>query len=151
MKDSFSKQNLTANEFVTTPTPLNNFLWMAYTNDSTGTYIGYYSIFDKSSDIEFHRVERNEQLVKPFEGDKSLAILKQFSKGHYVITKEDSTIFFNDIRFGQMGGWDISDAGFPFSYKLNRNADNSMALDRGKFKMSFADAFASLYTRVKGK
>ena len=45
----------------------------------------------------------------------------------------------------------ISDAGFPFSYKLNRNADNSMALDRGKFKMSFADAFASLYTRVKGK
>ena len=80
-----------------------------------------------------------------------MAILKQFSKEHYVISQEDSIVYFNDIRFGQMGGWDQSDAGFPFSFKLNKNADNSMALDRGKFKMSFADAFASLYTRVKGK
>jgi inner membrane protein len=151
MSDSFTKQNFTAEEFVTTPTPLNNFLWMAYSQDEGGSYIGYYSIFDKSTDIQFHRIERNEQLLKPFEGDQSLATLKQFSKGYYIISKEDSTIFFNDIRFGQMGGWDNSDAGFPFSYKLNRNADNSMALDRGKFKMSFSDAFASLYIRVKGK
>jgi len=151
MSTAFAEQKLTADDFITTPTLLNNFLWMAYSHDSLGTWIGYYSIFDKTEKIDFKRVERNDSLLKPFEGDESLRLLKQFSKGHYIITKVDSAVYFNDVRFGQMVGWDETDASFPFSYRLNKSADNSMALDRGKFKIPLSEAFASLVDRVKGR
>ncbi len=151
MKASFTEQKYAADNFITTPTPLNNFLWMAYSHDSSGSWIGYYSVFDKSTKINFARVYRNDSLAKKFDGDESLRILKQFSKGHYALTQVDSSIYFNDIRFGQMAGWDDSDGSFPFSYRLNRNTDNSMALDRGKFKISLSEAFTSLVDRVKGR
>lgn len=151
MKTAFDDKKYASDNFITTPTPLNNFLWMAYSHDSSGSWIGYYSIFDKSKEIDFSRVNRNDSLLKPFEGDESLKILKQFSKGHYAITLVDSNVYFNDIRFGQMAGWDDSLATFPFAFRLNKNADNSAALDRGNFKMSLADAFSSLVNRVKGK
>ena len=151
MKTSFDEKKLAADDFITSPTPLNNFLWMAYSHDNLGSWIGYYSVFDKSKDISFKRIERNDSLLIPLAGDENLKILKQFSKGHYAITKTDSTIYFNDLRFGQIGGWDDSDSSFPLAYRLNNNADNSMVLDRGKFKVSISEAFLSLVKRIKGK
>ena len=151
MKTAFDTKKESADCFITTPTPLNNFLWMAYTHDSSGTWIGYYSIFDKSENIEYRRVNRNDSLLQSFASDESALLLKRFSKGHYVISKEDSIVYFNDIRFGQIAGWDNTDASFAFSYAMNKSADNSMALDRGKFKVPLSEVFSSLVTRIKGK
>lgn len=151
MKTSFDEKKLAADDFITSPTPLNNFLWMAYSHDSMGSWIGYYSVFDKTKDISFKRIERNDSLLIPLQGDENLKILKQFSKGHYAITKVDSTIYFNDLRFGQIGGWDDSDPSFPLAYRLTNNIDNSMVLDRGKFKVPISEAFLSLVKRIKGK
>ncbi len=150
MSASFDKQNLKTTEFITTPTPLNNFLWMAYTHDDKGTYIGYYSVFDTDKAIQFNRVERNDSLLKPFEGDESVKLLKQFSKGHYIVSNDSGNVYFNDVRFGQMGGWDNSDVAFPFSFRLNKDGKHSTALNRTKFKTSMKDALASLYNRIKG-
>ncbi len=151
MKTSFDKKNVISDDFITTPTPLNNFLWMSYTHDSLGTWIGYYSVFDKTNDVDYHRVFRNDSLLKPFALDASVILLKRFSKGHYTISQDDSSVYFNDIRFGQMAGWDNSDASFPFSYAMNKSADNSMALNRGKFKVPLSGVFSSLVKRIKGK
>src|ERR1043165_4339109 len=54
MKSSLDKEGIYYDDFVVTPTPLNNFLWMGYTHDSLGAYIGYYSLFDKSKDVTYH-------------------------------------------------------------------------------------------------
>ena len=151
VENSLAKQKIISSGFVTTPTPLNNFLWMSYAADSTGFWFGYYSIFDKTDTIDFYHVNRNEALLKPFENDSEIKILKQFSKGNYCITKNKDSIYFNDIRFGQVGGWDKPDSTFVFSFKLDKQADNSMALNRKKFKGSFAGAIASLTNRIKGK
>ena len=67
------------------------------------------------------------------------------------MTTHKDEVYFNDIRFGQLGGWDKPDSSFVFSYKLNKNADNSMALNRSKFKTSFSDALVSLVNRIKGR
>lgn len=152
MQESFDKKNVQTASFVTTPTPLNNFLWMAYSADSLGYWFGYYSVFDKTNDIDYYHVNRNEALLVPYKNDPQVKILKQFSKGHYCMTTNDSNdVYFNDIRFGQMGGWDRPDSAFVFSFKLNNDADNAMALDRSKLKMSYSDAISSLVTRIKGK
>ncbi len=151
MKTSFDEKKYSYDDFITTPTPLNNFLWMAYSRDSLGSWIGYYSVFDKSKIIPFKRIDRNDSLLILLQGDENVRLLKQFSQGHYAITKVDSTIYFNDLRFGQVGGWDDSDSSFPLAYRLTNNADNSMALDRGKFKVPISQAFLSLVKRIKGK
>ena len=140
-----------SSSFVTTPTPLNNFLWMAYSPDKRGYWFGYYSIFDKTRDIEYFHVNKNDSLLEPYANDESVKILKQFSKGYYCMTTNKQDVFFNDIRFGQLGGWDKPDSSFVFSFKLASNADNSRALNRSKFKMSFSEVFSSLVTRIKGK
>ncbi|MFL5765597.1 MAG: metal-dependent hydrolase [Bacteroidia bacterium] len=138
-------------DFTVTPTALNNFLWMGYTHDGYGAQIGYYSIFDKTRDIQYVHHSRNDSLLSQFPEDESIRILKQFSKGQYLMTQDSSGVYFNDIRFGQMNGWDDPNSAFPFSYKLGRNSDNKTVLNRGKFKASFGDAFRSLYNRIKGR
>ncbi len=151
MRAGLNKKNIIVSDFVTTPTPLNNILWTAYAADNKGFWFGYYSLLDKTNDINYYHVNKKEELLKPFENDKEVKILKQFSKGYYCMSTHDSAIYFNDIRFGQMGGWDKPDSTFVFSFKLNKNADNTMALNRSRFKTSFGDAFSSLVNRIKGR
>lgn len=151
MHEGLTKKNIETIDFVTTPTPLNNFLWMAYAADKTGYWFGYYSIFDKTNNINYYHVNKNDSLLAPYRNNESVKILKQFSKNYYCITKKDSTVVFNDIRFGQMGGWDKPDSLFVFSFVIDENADNSKALDRGKLKTSLGEALASLTQRIKGK
>jgi inner membrane protein len=152
MEKSFAAQNLKADKFVVTPSPLNNYLWAGYTRDSTGSYYAYYSIFDKSNDIKFTRYQRNDSLLTPYNDLAEVKIFKQFSKGFYIATKEEQGhIFFNDVRFGQLGGWDNSDASFVFAFDLTKGTNNKKAFSRTKFKTSISDALASLINRIKGR
>lgn len=149
--EGLDKKNIIVADIVTTPTPLNNFLWMSYSNDATGYWFGYYSIFDKTKDIDFYHVNRKDSLLKSYENSEDVKFLKRFSKDHYIMSMEDSTVYFNDIRFGQVGGWNGPDSSFVFAFRLNNRTDNSRALNRGKFETTFKDAFLSLANRVKGK
>jgi inner membrane protein len=149
--NALSKKNIVVTEVVTTPTPLNNFLWMSYSKDASGYWFGYYSVFDKTDNIDFYHVNKKDSLLRPFENNEDVKYVKRFSKGHYIMSMEDSTVYFNDIRFGQVGGWNGPDSSFVFAFKLNNRTDNSRALNRGKFKSSFKDAFVSLTDRIKGK
>ncbi|PVX44368.1 inner membrane protein [Flavobacterium sp. 103] len=151
MHQSFKEQQLLSDEFTITPTPLNTFLWMGYSHDSNGAWIGYYSIFDKQKKIDFYRVQRNDSLIASFEKDIMVKNLKQLSKGNYIITKEDSILYFNDIRFGQVSGWNKADGPFAFKFNLNKNADNKRALNRIKYKESTYEWFAILVNRIEGK
>lgn len=149
--ESLKEKNIQTTDFVTTPTPLNNFLWMAYAQDQTGYWFGYYSIFDTTNDIDYYHVNRNDSLLLPYSDNESVKILKQFSNGHYCMTQSDSNVVFNDIRFGQIGGWDKPDSAFVFSFVVGENADNSKALNRSKLKTSYSEAISSLVNRIKGK
>lgn len=150
MHTSFEEQGLVADEFEITPTPLNNFLWMAYTRDATGTHIGYYSVFDKTKDIYYYHVNRNDSLLDPYKDDPEVELLKRFSMGHYTVSLNDG-VYFNDIRFGQVGGWDGPQEGFAFAYKLDSKNSGERALDRGRMKMSLGEAFEALVERIKGR
>ncbi len=151
MEQSMKDQELAFDHFTVTPTPLNTFFWMGYSYDKEGTWIGYYSLFDKTKKIDFFRVLRNDSLLIPYEKDEMTRNLKQLSKGNFVITKDDSNLFFNDIRFGQVSGWDNANNPFALSYNLNKNADNKRALNRTKYKESTYDWLCLLINRIKGK
>lgn len=151
MEQSFKEQKLVSDHFTVTPTALNTFLWMGYSQDKNGAWIGYYSIFDKKKKVDYYRIPRNDSLELPVKNNETIKNLKQLSKGNYFISKEDTIVYFNDIRFGQVSGWDKGDGPFAFKYNLNKNADNKRALNRTRYKESTYVVFTSLLQRIKGK
>lgn len=154
--DQFFEQSLHTNEiaaddFMTTPTPLNNFLWYDLAKTDNGFYIGYHSIFDTKPDMELTFIPKNDSLLGDFRNDPGVQKLIRFSQDYYCITQNDSAgIDFHDMRFGQVGGWDNPYAGFVFSYNITKNAQQKANINQGRFEASTGEAFHSLVRRIKG-
>lgn len=105
----------------------------------------------KKKKIDYFRVQKNDSLLRPFEKNEAVKNLKLLSKESYFVSKEDSIVYFNDIRFGQVSGWNHADDPFAFKFNLNKNADNKRALSRIRYKESTFEWFTSLVNRIKGK
>jgi len=154
--DEIAKQNIqdrkiASESFMTTPAPLNNFLWYVIVKTGNGYMTGYYSNFDSDKKIAFRYIDQNEKLLENFPDDRFVEKLKFFSNGYYSISKKDSDeIYFNDMRFGQAAGWARSDSKFVFSYRLKNIDDNFVIIKRTDLDVSGREAFRSLVKRIKG-
>jgi len=152
-KNSLEKINAKEIRFITTPTSLNSLLWMTIAEKDTSFLIGYYSVFDKTSNIDFDVVPKNETLLTNVQPSENFETLKHFAEGYYCFTKKESDIYFNDLRFGRISPWSETKGPFVFQYKLNIGADNSMILEKGRWNnsSSLSDEFRKLTDRIKGK
>ena len=150
VRDVLNKQQISYNSYFTTPTPLNNWLWYVVAANDSGYNIGYRSLFDKERKIDFNFVPRNDSLLKPVSDHEDLQKLVRFSKGYYAIQQWNDTLVFNDIRFGQIIGWEDPTARFAFYYFLQHPEDNSLIVQRGRFAGWNMEAFMALLKRIKG-
>jgi len=64
--------------------------------------------------------------------------------------KWGDTLVFNDLRFGQIMGWQDPKGKFVFHYFLKDSADNALVVQRGRLEGWNKDAFNSLLKRIKG-
>lgn len=150
VKDVFRKQQITYNNYFTTPTPLNNWLWYVVAANDSGYNIGYRSLFDKERKIDFHFIPKNDQLLKQVSDHEDLQKLIRFSKGFYAAQQWNDTLVFNDLRFGQMIGWKNPEARFAFHYFLQHPGENDLVVQRGRFAGWNKEAFITLLKRIKG-
>jgi inner membrane protein len=144
------KQHIVYNNYFTTPTPLNNWLWYIVAANDSGYNIGYRSLFDKQMKIDFTFIPRNKYLLKPVENNEDLQKLIRFSKGFYAVEKRNDTLVFSDLRFGQVIGWKNAAAPFAFYYYLQQPKANDFVVQRGRFAQWDWDAFYVLIKRIKG-
>ncbi len=149
-KEQLSAQKLDVAEYFTTPTPLNNFLWYIIAKNDSGFFISYQSVFDKNKNLAFTFHPQHKEFLNSLPSDEDLDKLKQFSKNYFVIDKKDSSYYFNDIRFGQISGWNNPVSNFVFRYKLGRDADNDLVIQRGRFEGSGKKALGELWGRMWG-
>jgi inner membrane protein len=82
-------------------------LWYIAAGNDSGFYVGYRSVFDKKKEIHFQYFPRNEALIKPLTDHVDIQQLIRFSQGFYTVENWGDTLIFNDLRFGQMIGWQI--------------------------------------------
>ncbi len=150
-KESLRNEKINYTDFITTPGPLNNFLWYILAKSEKGYNIGYYSVFDRENQIHFHFLPTNDSLIRTVKNDDDVKKLTRFSQGYYTIEKINDTLIFNDLRFGQIGGWSSGDAPFVFQFKLSKVAYNDVVIQRGRFKASSGKAFNEMIERIKGK
>jgi inner membrane protein len=148
---SLHQQKINYTRYFTTPTPLNTFLWFIVVEVDSGYQIGYRSVIDKGADVEFQFEPRNEILLAGREQDHSLMQLKSFSQGYYTIETKSDTLIFNDLRFGQIAGWNSRHSPFAFHYYLNYPDENLTVMQRGRFTNWKTQTFSSLIKRIKGE
>jgi inner membrane protein len=147
---ALADQSIPYDKFLTTPTPFNSWLWFIATTGKGGSYVGYRSVFDASSDIDFEFFPRNDSLKALASNSDEIAQLVRFSQGYYTLSWKADTLVFNDLRFGQMLGWQNPRAEFSFHYYLSPALDNKLVLQRGRFAKWDRSGVKAFISRIKG-
>ena len=137
--------------YFATPTAFNSMLWYCVVEADSGYYIGYSSIWDRSTEITFSHFKQQRYLLKGMEDDEEVENLIQFSNGYFTVEQlEDETILFNDLRFGRIAGWKNEPTDFSFHYYLKNPGRNLLVVQRGRYAEWNLPTMKSLLVRIKG-
>jgi inner membrane protein len=150
IKDMLQRQHIANQNYFTTPTPLNNWLWYVVAGDDSGYYIAYYSVFDSKKRIDLHYFPKNDSLLVPFKEHEDVQHLIRFSQGLYTVEKWNDNLVFNDLRFGQMVGWYNPNSKFVFHYFFQQKKGNKLVVQRGRFANWNWAVVKSLVKRIEG-
>jgi inner membrane protein len=150
IEDTLTQNNISNENYFSTPTPLNNFLWYIVASDSNGVHIGYHSIFDRTDSIQYTSIIRDPRLADSLKGDEHVQKLVRFSQGYYMLHKENDVVVFSDLRMGQLGGWADPTAPFVFRYFLTERKNNSLMIQKGRMEAMQDGAMLKLLKRIKG-
>lgn len=105
----------------TRPSPLNSILWAANVETDSTYLLGYRSLFDQST-VNFSSVPKKHHLIQPYRDDFKVKRLATMSDGWYTIEQlNDSTLVFNDLRFGRLENFEDQSGEFVFSYLIHLN------------------------------
>lgn len=142
-------RGITYTRYLSTPTPLNSWLWYIVAEDSTGFHTGYRSVFDHQP-TRFRFQPRGTKLLSPFLGHPDVYYLRRFSQGFYTVEKWGDTTVFNDLRFGEMRGWEDPKARFVFHYYLQYPTGNKIVVQRGRFAGWNWHTCKAMIRRIRG-
>jgi len=135
---------------MTTPTPLNNWLWYVLSGNDSGFYVGYRSVFDQKKRIVFTYFPKNDSLLSGIRQQEDVQDLIRFSQGFYTVENWGDTLVFNDLRFGQIIGWHDPKERFVFHYFLQRPGANTLVVQRGRFAKWNWQTTRTLLRRIRG-
>jgi inner membrane protein len=143
-------QNIPHDKYFTTPAPLQNWLWYVVSGNDSEYFVGFRSVFDRKKEINFQRFPVNDSLLKPVSDHQDLQKLIRFSQQFYTVERYNDTLVFNDLRFGQIIGWQNPKEKFVFHYYLQHPRDNKLVVQRGRFAKWDWQVVKSFCKRIKG-
>jgi inner membrane protein len=145
------EQNIRYKRLLTTPTPMNTWLWYVVAETDSGFYTGHRAIADrKDQKLKLRYVFRNEHLLKNYQSNHDVCQLIKFSLGYFVIDRSADTLIFNDLRFGEIAGWSSNQPEYVFHYYINDPDANEMVIQRGRFSNWNRKTFSSMLRRMRG-
>jgi inner membrane protein len=150
VKEIFVEQHIPHERYFTTPAPLQNWLWYVVAGNDTGYYVGFRSLFDSKRKMDFQYFPRNDSLLKPVADHEDVQKLIRFSQQFYTVEKYNGTLVFNDLRFGQVIGWQNPKEQFVFHYFLQHPEDNTLVVQRGRFAKWDWNVAKALWKRIEG-
>ncbi len=149
-KKNLAAANIPYNRLLTTPAPLQTWLWFIVAATDSGYYTGYRSVFDNSKTLDLHFVSRNDYLKVLVKEPGQLNKLIRFSNNYYSLEKRKDSLILYDLRFGQITGWLTPQEQFAFYYYLQPDIDNTLVVQRGRFAKWDRHSFMALLRRIKG-
>ena len=150
VKQELAQQHISYTRYFTTPAPLQNWLWFVVAGNDSNYYVGYKSVFDKTNNLSLKKFARNTFLIDSMKNKKEVQQLIRFSQQFYTIEKKQDTLIFNDLRFGQIIGWQNPKEEFDFHYYLYPAIDNTLVVQRGRFAKWNWQVVKTLGKRIAG-
>lgn len=130
------KQNgINHDSYLTTPAPFQNWLWFVVVKVKDVYYTGFASVFEGNEKLTFEKFDQNDSLLLQYSNHLEVLKLKTFARGYYTAEMWHDTLVFNDLRFGQIIGWQEPRQKFVFHYFLKPGADNKMVVQRGRLEL----------------
>ena len=151
LKNSLQKQNISYTRYFSTPAPLQNWLWFVVAGNDSGYNVGYRSLYDKNENIHFTYFQRNDSLLSTVINKQEVKQLVRFSQDFYTVEKWHDTVVFNDLRFGQIIGWQKPENHFVFHYFLDHPEANAVVVQRGRFAEWDKEVFQNFLRRIRGE
>jgi inner membrane protein len=148
MARTIDRNNLAATDGFATPAPFSSLLWFCDIAIAGGHYVGYRSVFDESETLSLTYFPSGDLLLHGTADSSAIVRLKKFSKGFYVVAEQQDTVTFNDLRFGQIAGWENPRAPFAFHYYVRPTIGNAAVIQRGRLASSPLPALRSLVKRI---
>jgi inner membrane protein len=148
---SLKHQGIHYRRYFSTPTAFNNWLWYIVAETDSGYDIGYRSVFDKNTEVVFQYYPRNNSLLLPWLNKTDLQKLIRFSQGYYTVETSEMGVIFNDLRFGQIMGWQNRHVQFVFHYYLDNRDANHLVVQRGRFSNWNWENIKSFIRRIRGE
>lgn len=146
-------QGISYDKSILGPTILTNFLWNMTVESEDVYYQGQYSIFDKSA-IKFSPIQKNHNLIAHANNDRTIKILKWFTKEFYnIVEKQNGNIQFNDLRYGTFRGVGDGENDYIFRFELQPNPDGSFVMreaEGGPAPGEEKQMLKDLFERIKG-
>jgi inner membrane protein len=150
VKKILSQGHTPYKRFFTSPAPFQNWLWYVVSERDSGFDVGFRSVFDRNDKIDFQYFPRNESLLAGLDKKKDIDKLIRFSQHYFTIEKREDTLQFNDLRFGQIMGWENPKGDFVFHYYISPPIDNTMVVQRGRFTGWNKQSLLSYWKRIRG-
>lgn len=150
VKRQLASQHIVYTKLLTTPAPLQSWLWFIAAGTDSGFYVGYRSVFDKKKEIDMHYFPQQNDLLSLVKDEDEIKKLKRFSQGFYTAEQHGDSIVFNDLRFGQITGWQNPQEQFVFHYYIQPETDNTLVVQRGRFAKWDKQVFRSFLHRIRG-
>jgi inner membrane protein len=149
---SLESRHITYSRHMSAPTLMNSILWRLTAEVDDGYWIGYFSLFDRSKEIEISFVPRNGDLLEPIRETPEVEKLIWFSQGWYHVRAEADTIYFSDLRFGELGFGSPESGNYVFTWELTPEPDGD-GVEFFQIRPEIRDpgrAFEELITRIQG-
>ncbi|MEL7021833.1 MAG: metal-dependent hydrolase, partial [Bacteroidota bacterium] len=154
-ESSLRAQGISYERYMTTPSIFNNVLWNGVAETQDAFYIGMYSFFDSSPQIEqFTKLPKNHDLLSAYDSQRPVEVLTWFTNEYYnAIQLPDGRIQINDLRFGQIGVAGDESAKFVFNF-IFRDENGQLEFESGgggpPEDGEAEKIFATLWNRIKG-
>jgi len=146
---SLADRGISYTDYFSTPTPFNSLLWYSVAATEGGYSIGYRSVFEPPGHVTaFTFFSRADSLLRSTSGNPDVSRLVRYADGFYTAERQNDTTRLNVLRFGQVLGWQHPEAPFAFQYLLGGNYDNTLVVQRGRFRSWNATTAAQLYARI---
>lgn len=147
---NLEEQEISWKRITTKPTPFNAILWNATVEVDSGYFIGYYSLLDKTKNVQFNFFPKRHELLAPLLPDEKLETLLRITNGYYTVNKKDQLYIVNDLRFGQLDGWAEGREDFVFTYNIQREGDALVFFQTPNDLKKGGELLGPLWERIKG-
>jgi inner membrane protein len=98
--ESLTQEDIGYQKILTVPTPFNTVLWRVLAMDEKGYYEGFYSLFDRTEDVQVTHYPSDKGLLENMADHWPIKRLQWFTRGFYAVKRQVDDIVIIDLRMG---------------------------------------------------